>query len=71
MATNPFEDENGVYLVLINDEGQHSVWPSFAALPKGWTVVLNEASRQECIDYVNEHWTDMRPLSLRPAMGDE
>lgn len=65
MATNPFENEDDVYLVLVNDEGQHSLWPSFAAVPGGWTVVLKEASRQECLDYVNERWTDLRPLSLR------
>ncbi|EST35528.1 MbtH family protein [Streptomyces roseochromogenus] len=71
MATNPFEDENGSYLVLINGEGQHSLWPSFADVPNGWTVIFNEASRQDCLDYVNEHWTDMRPLSLQRAMGGE
>jgi MbtH protein len=60
---NPFEDENGVYLVLVNTKGQYSLWPSFAAVPGGWTVIFNEASRQECLDYVNEQWTDLRPLS--------
>jgi len=71
MATNPFEDENGAYLVLINGEGQHSLWPSFAAVPDGWAVILDETSRQECLDYVDEHWTDMRPSSLQRAMRDE
>jgi len=71
VATNPFEDENGVYLVLANAEGQYSLWPSFAGVPGGWTVLLDAASRQECLDYVNEHWTDMRPLSLRRGTGDE
>lgn len=71
MATNPFEDEDGVYLVLANTEGQYSLWPSFVDVPGGWTVLLDAASRQECLDYVDEHWTDMRPSSLRRAKGDE
>lgn len=66
--TNPFEDENGTYLVLRNDEGQYSLWPAFAEVPAGWETVHSEASRQECLDYVNEHWTDMRPNSLIEAM---
>lgn len=65
---NPFEDETATFLVLINAEGQHSLWPQFAAIPEGWTTVLPSASRQECLDYVNEHWTDMRPASLVRAM---
>lgn len=66
--TNPFEDENQTYLVLINDEGQHSLWPSFVEVPAGWTVVKDEDSRTACLDYINENWTDMRPRSLAEAM---
>nr|QEO73598.1 mbtH-like protein [uncultured bacterium] len=62
--TNPFEDETGTFVVLINDEGQHSLWPSFAQVPAGWRVVHGEAGRQECLDYVERNWTDMRPASL-------
>jgi uncharacterized protein YbdZ (MbtH family) len=71
MAANPFEEENGVYLVLANEEGQHSLWPSFADVPNGWAVIFDRGSRQECLDYVNEHWTDMRPLSRQRATGDK
>jgi MbtH protein len=67
--TNPFEDNDGVYLVLINDEGQYSLWPSFAEIPAGWTVVKAEDTRQACLDYINENWTDMRPKSLIEAMN--
>ncbi|KAA5830638.1 MbtH family protein [Saccharopolyspora hirsuta] len=71
MSTNPFEDPEGTYLVLVNDEGQHSLWPAFAEVPAGWEVVLRDADRQAALDYVNEHWTDMRPRSLVRAMeGD-
>ncbi|MFB6850135.1 MbtH family protein [Streptomyces sp. NPDC056373] len=66
---NPFEDENGVYLVLVNDEGQHSLWPSFIDVPAGWTVAKGEASRQACLDFINGNWTDMRPKSLAEAMA--
>lgn len=65
---NPFDDPDGEFLVLINHEEQYSLWPSFAAVPDGWTVVKQAASRQECVDYIDENWVDMRPLSLRKAM---
>ncbi|TDC71922.1 MbtH family protein [Actinomadura sp. GC306] len=68
--TNPFEDPDGTYLVLVNDEGQHSLWPSFAEVPAGWTVAKNEDTREACLDYINENWTDMRPKSLIEAMGE-
>lgn len=61
---NPFDDENGSFLVLVNYEAQHSLWPSFADVPSGWQVVFGEDTRQACLDYVEEHWTDMRPKSL-------
>lgn len=61
---NPFEDESASYLVLINDEGQHSLWPKFAEIPAGWTAVCGPDSRDVCIAYVEAHWTDLRPQSL-------
>lgn len=66
--TNPFDDPAGTYLVLVNDERQHSLWPAFVQIPDGWWIVHDRASRQECVDYVNEHWTDMRPATLVRAM---
>ncbi|MEU4176571.1 MbtH family protein [Streptomyces sp. NPDC026589] len=67
--TNPFEDEDGVYLVLVNDEGQHSLWPAFAEVPSGWAVAHPEDSRQACLDYVERNWTDLRPKSLIESMA--
>jgi MbtH protein len=64
MATNPFEDPDAKYLVLINDEGQHSLWPVFADVPDGWQVIFGEDGRQECLDFIEKNWTDMRPNSL-------
>jgi MbtH protein len=67
--TNPFENPDGRYLVLINDEGQYSLWPVFAEVPAGWTVAQQEAGHAESLAYINEHWTDMRPRSVVEAMG--
>ncbi|MFD1933578.1 MULTISPECIES: MbtH family protein [Nonomuraea] len=68
MSTNPFEDRDGRFLVLVNDEGQHSLWPSFAEVPAGWQVVFGEETREACLEYVETHWTDLRPRSLVEAM---
>ncbi|GAB3484215.1 MbtH family protein [Amycolatopsis cihanbeyliensis] len=66
--TNPFDDNDASFFVLVNDEGQHSLWPAFAEVPSGWTTVYGEDSRQACLDYVEENWTDMRPKSLIAEM---
>jgi MbtH protein len=63
-VTNPFEDENGVFHVLVNDEGQHSLWPKFVPVPQGWKIVLESESRAACLDYITKNWTDIRPKSL-------
>ncbi|MFJ2587085.1 MbtH family protein [Streptomyces sp. NPDC087538] len=67
MSTNPFDDPEGRFLVLVNDEGQHSLWPSFAEVPGGWTIALDENGREACLDYIEIHWTDLRPRSLAAA----
>jgi len=66
--TNPFEDENGEYLVLVNHENQHSLWPAFREIPAGWTAVGPKGKRKECLDWIESNWTDMRPKSLIDAM---
>jgi MbtH protein len=66
--TNPFEDPDGRYLVLVNDEDQHSLWPSFVEVPAGWQVAFGEDSRDACLAYVEANWTDLRPRSLRLRM---
>jgi uncharacterized protein YbdZ (MbtH family) len=62
--TNPFEDENAEYLVLVNHENQYSLWPGFREVPAGWTPVGPKGKRQECLDWVEATWTEMRPASL-------
>jgi uncharacterized protein YbdZ (MbtH family) len=66
--TNPFEDENGEYLVLINEESQYSLWPSFREVPTGWAVAKPASSRKDCLEWIEANWTDMRPKSLVDAM---
>ncbi|MCJ1681148.1 MbtH family protein [Streptomyces sp. APSN-46.1] len=66
--TNPFDDPEATYLVLVNDEGQYSLWPAFAEVPAGWAIAHEQDSRQACLDYIETNWTDMRPKSLVDAM---
>jgi MbtH protein len=63
LVSNPFEDADGHYRVLTNDEAQYSLWPAALAVPDGWAAV-HDGSRSGCLDYVEEHWTDLRPASL-------
>jgi MbtH protein len=68
--TNPFENADGTYSVLVNDEGQHSLWPEFVDVPAGWTAAFGPDTRQACLDYVEANWTDLRPKSLIEAMNN-
>lgn len=67
--TNPFENPDGEYYALINDEGQYSLWPTFIDVPAGWRITHGPAARQPCLDHIESQWTDMRPASLVRAMG--
>lgn len=68
--TNPFEDPDAKYLVLVNDEGQHSLWPAFLAVPAGWRLAYGENTRGLCLDYIEQNWRDLRPASLIRWMAD-
>jgi MbtH protein len=57
------------YQVVRNDEEQYSIWPQGRDIPAGWHAAGCQGSKAECLSYVDEHWTDMRPLSLRKAMA--
>ncbi|WP_181783033.1 MbtH family protein [Pseudonocardia pini] len=65
---NPFDDPEGTFRVLVNGEEQYSLWPDFAEVPAGWETVYGPADRAACVRYTEEHWTDLRPKSLREAM---
>ncbi|KOV57632.1 protein mbtH [Streptomyces sp. AS58] len=67
--SNPFDNAEGTFLVLANDENQHSLWPEFVEIPAGWTVVHPADSKQSCLDYIEANWIDMRPKSLIESMG--
>jgi len=67
--SNPFEDTEGRFFVLVNDEEQHSLWPSFVDVPGGWRQVFGEDTREACLAYVEATWTDLRPKSLRDTMS--
>jgi MbtH protein len=67
--TNPFDDPDGHFVVLRNNEEQYSLWPTFADVPAGWAVVLPETTRQACLDFVTAQWTDLRPASLVRELG--
>jgi uncharacterized protein YbdZ (MbtH family) len=70
VTTNPFDDDNGSFFVLVNDEEQHSLWPTFSDVPDGWRVVYGEADRAACLDYIEHEWTDIRPKSLRDRLAE-
>jgi len=61
---NVFDDADAEFRVLVNHERQHSLWPALTDVPAGWTSVFGPDSRQNCLDYVDRNWTDMRPASL-------
>lgn len=62
------ESSDDRYTVVMNDEEQYSLWPDGRWLPHGWTEVGSRGTRADCLRYIEQHWTDMRPLSLRRAM---
>jgi len=66
---NNYTIDGDVFKVLINDEVQYSLWPAGQQAPAGWTEVGFTGGMQECSDYVDQHWVDMRPLSLQKAMA--
>lgn len=64
------EDTDGItYLVVMNDEEQYSIWPADRPLPAGWRGAGMTGPEADCLAYIDEHWTDMRPRSVRLAMS--
>jgi MbtH protein len=60
--------DGDLFIALINDEEQYSIWPAKKEVPAGWKTVGFSGSKQEVSAYIDEHWTDMRPASLRREM---
>lgn len=64
------EEDTTVYRVVINHEEQYSIWPEWKEIPAGWRAVGPTGTKDQCLAYVKEVWTDMRPLSLRKWMDE-
>lgn len=65
------EEDTTIYSVVINHEEQYSIWPADRENALGWSSVGKTGSKQECLDYIEEVWTDMRPLGLRKQMEED
>jgi MbtH protein len=61
------DDPFSSYSVVVNDEGQYSIWPEAREIPLGWKAVGHSGPKDKCLEYIEEHWTDMRQLSLQKA----
>lgn len=69
--SNDEQDDTTIYKVVVNHEEQYSIWPAYRDNPLGWRDAGKSGSKAECLDYINQVWTDMRPLSLRKQMAAE
>lgn len=63
-------EDSTIYKVVMNHEEQYSIWPADRELPLGWTDAGKSGTKKECLAYIEEVWTDMRPLSLRKKMEE-
>jgi len=70
MSTEKTEQAASSSKVVVNHEGQYSLWPADRENPAGWTDAGKSGSKEECLAFVEEVWTDMRPLSLRKRMEE-
>lgn len=68
MPARDQEEDQTVYKVVVNHEEQYSIWPAYRDNPPGWSDAGKTGSKAECMAYIAEVWTDMRPKSLRDAM---
>jgi MbtH protein len=72
MSTSCFDREDQIFIVLINLEEQYSIWPQWKEVPGGWKAVPEVQGDKTVVQaYINEHWTDMRPASLRKWMTEQ
>lgn len=67
--SNMEQQDSTIYEVVMNDEEQYSIWPAWKDIPLGWKTVGKNGPKDDCLAYINEVWTDMRPLSLRQQMA--
>ena len=67
---DPDREDTTIYQVVVNHEEQYSIWPEYRELPLGWKEAGKRGLKPECLAYIKEVWTDMRPLSLRKQMEE-
>ena len=63
------EEKAATFIVVVNHEEQYSIWASHRELPAGWRSAGKSGSKAECLEYISQHWTDMRPKSLREHLA--
>jgi MbtH protein len=68
--SNDEREDTTIYRVVVNHEEQYSIWPADRELPLGWKEAGKSGQKDECLAYIKEVWTDMRPLSLRKKMAE-
>ena len=66
-----FDDEDTIFNVVVNHEEQYSIWPEYKPIPNGWRATGKSGKKKECLDHIDQVWTDMRPLSLRKHMEEQ
>ncbi|WP_447980429.1 MbtH family protein [Candidatus Nitrospira bockiana] len=64
------QEDTTIYKVVVNHEEQYSIWPAYRDNPPGWRDAGKTGAKAECLSYIKEVWTDMRPLSLRRRMDE-
>ncbi len=70
MINRDEHEDTTTYNVVINHEEQYSIWPVDKSIPLGWNTVGKSGQKADCLAYIKEAWTDMRPLSLRKKMEE-
>lgn len=71
MTTRDEQEDTRIYKVVLNHEEQYSIWLADRENPLGWTDGGKSGTKAECLEYIKEVWTDMRPLSLRKKMAEQ
>jgi MbtH protein len=65
------QEEDVLYKVVVNHEEQYSIWPADRPNPPGWSDADKVGTKEKCLDYIEEAWADMRPLSVRQQMAGQ